>query len=630
MYSRFSIAVLAAFAVGVGCNQPRSLPPLDPRPAEAGMPAPATPPGGGGDAAPRPSTPADPDPAQHCAFGTHLCLGNCVDDSAPATCGTSCEPCPAVKGGVAVCDGTRCAARCPPGQKPCGGECAPEAQSCAAGCAPGFHDCGGLCVDSGKVANCGTGCQSCPAAPPGGVATCDGTACGFSCEAGKRCGDRCGECCADADCTPRAGQTASCDLTTLRCKSACPPGTSDCNGQCIAAGACCKDGDCPPMNGKQGKCDASGHSCQYMCSADTRPCAGKCIAQSGCCDDQSCPGNFACTDNACSSSACKGGFKLCGGKCIPQAGCCEDSECGGNLACLGNVCSKTMCRGGFKSCNGQCIPSGGCCSDGECPGDHACKGNQCSPGECRAGYKSCNGQCIPSGGCCSDGDCPGNHACTGNQCSPDCRSGFKKCGSSCLESSSCCGNSECGTCSKCAGGRCVQESGEDVKNECPFGCTAGQCNACDPKERPTCDGSGNSSRCTGARRESVSCGGRGCVGGNCCGSGQIDCDGRCVAFQSTRCLRSATGGNGPSLRYCDLIKMTDQVFDCGTQKRKMCDQFGGANILAYSEYHFSGNNQASPSLRFFCCVTCQNGTEDQLNQVDRSCIDGMKVQSCRQ
>jgi hypothetical protein len=69
------------------------------------------------------------------------------------------------------------AAKCPHRSKPCGA---------------GFHTCGNTCAANGELATCGSSCTPCQAPPANAAATCDGAACGFTCNTGfARCGDNC-------------------------------------------------------------------------------------------------------------------------------------------------------------------------------------------------------------------------------------------------------------------------------------------------------------------------------------------------------------------------------------------------------------------------------------------------------
>ena len=84
-----------------------------------------------------------------CQAGFHLCAGVCVDDTAPATCGTSCTPCPAPANGLASCDGTSCSVSCDPGYVACSTGCCGcgDVQSDPNNCGACGHSCGGqTCV----------------------------------------------------------------------------------------------------------------------------------------------------------------------------------------------------------------------------------------------------------------------------------------------------------------------------------------------------------------------------------------------------------------------------------------------------------------------------------------------------
>jgi Notch 1 len=485
-----------------------------------------------------------------CGPGTHVCSGKCLPDTSPASCGSSCAACPSVLGGTATCDGKQCQVQCPVGKKPCDAECIAAGQACSGTCQANFHACGGVCVDSTQVANCGTSCTSCPQPPTGGAATCDGVKCDFKCDTGKRCGERCGECCTNEDCAPQTGRTVTCDTAALKCQTACPAGTKDCNGQCIDSVACCKDADCPMMAARVGKCDTSTRKCEYLCAADTQPCAGRCISATGCCDDNGCNGNFACLNNTCSNGACRAGFALCGTTCIAAGGCCDDTACSGNFACSGHVCSRTTCRGGFKSCNSGCIPTAACCTDGDCtsaPAGHVGKcdtsAHTCSY-PCASGTTLCgDGRCISPGpgSCCSDGDC--RDATAGhvpkcdpsfNRCTYPCPSGTAECDGICTSqanlSRNCTPVPNCGPgtqrCANGTWGACIgprsptPEVCNGVDDNCDGNVDEG--NLC-PIAGQTCQRMGSGAACVCNSLFGQPC------GNNSCLTGTFDCSGRnCV------------------------------------------------------------------------------------------------------
>jgi hypothetical protein len=481
----------------------------------------------------------------NCPSGSHLCSGKCASDTSTVTCGSSCEPCPTALGGTTMCDGRQCQVQCPTGKKVCLNECVPEGQPCSAGCDPGFHMCGGLCVDDTKVANCGASCSACPQPPPGGTSVCENSKCDVTCTMGKRCGDKCGECCIDADCPATPGKVATCDPASLRCRTACPAPTKDCNGQCVAGDACCKDSECPMMAGRVGKCDTSMHSCQYACAGNTKPCAGKCIDSSGCCDESTCGGNFACVNNSCSTNACKGGFKLCNQSCIANSACCQDQECVGNFACVNNSCSKAACASGFKNCAGKCIPANGCCVNTDCGTCQKCVGNQCVNQSNNEDLKTeCSDNAI-----CKTGKCDGRGGCANSpngQDGPQCTGECRRCNNGSCDSTSTNGQN-CGSgrrCTsdqrgvlpqdKCQGGTCEPGTVEP----CSFKCTSGSCISC-----PTgnCDPDNNKcligqNTCSGTKVSCLNMGTR--QNGASCGTDRVCSDGVCVG-----CKVGATCGN---------------------------------------------------------------------------------------
>jgi hypothetical protein len=112
----------------------------------------------------------------------------------------------------------------------------PDAQDTSSGdtgltCNPstGVHLCGNVCVSNQSVNNCGpTSCQPCPV-PANGAATCDGSACGISCDTGFVAQ---GSTCVGGACS------ASCELgaTAVTPPGRRFPGTT--SGVSTAAGSC--------------------------------------------------------------------------------------------------------------------------------------------------------------------------------------------------------------------------------------------------------------------------------------------------------------------------------------------------------------------------------------------------------
>ncbi len=141
------------------------------------------------------ATEACDDGSCDCAAGTHRCGTSCVSNTAVATCGQRCTPCPTDPHGTAVCsDGT-----------------------CSITCSAGYHLCGGSCVPNDSTNSCGAACTPCTP-PAHATATCDGSSCGFACVSGwVPCA---GGCCEHCDTTGCTDFTYCSELTGL-CEEGC-------------------------------------------------------------------------------------------------------------------------------------------------------------------------------------------------------------------------------------------------------------------------------------------------------------------------------------------------------------------------------------------------------------------------
>jgi hypothetical protein len=343
-----------------------------------------------------------------CPAGRHLCSGTCVDNASVMTCGTACDPCPAVRDGTATCDGTQCGGTCPSGRTLCMGACLTPDQPCQGTCATGTHVCNGVCVGNNRPASCGTSCTACQT-PLGGTATCDGTNCGFTCNSGKKCGDRCGACCTNNDCPGQSGKVATCDQTTLTCQYSCPVNNpKDCRGQCIASDACCS---------ANGPGCGSGQVCRQGTCVDLKDNGDSCNT-GGECKSQSCVGGHCCNS----------GEKFCDGVCHASGYCCNGTGCpitNGSGACSGGACVLVSCNSGFEASGNQCVPSCGP-TDGKCPAgcgfqDFDCKKQNNQP--CNANVECRDNNCARSTRCCAQGEDFIDGACR-IPCSPE---GAKRC-----------------------------------------------------------------------------------------------------------------------------------------------------------------------------------------------------------
>lgn len=256
----------------------------------------------------------------YCELASHTCLctepgqvvcgGECVAES-PLTCGATCETCPGVANGEAVCEEGACGLACADGYMLCDGKCS----ACPSGAAVlGLACLGDQCVASECAAGheiCDGECAACPQTSGTESLGCDGNQCIITdCPAGtKLCGGTCADCPDD------------------------PSGTTQCSGnQCVLV------------------CSGGYHSCGDYCALDddTSACGPNCQF----CDGD--PNGFAvCENNACGLS-CDTGFKACGGA-------CAECPAGPGIAattCAGSTCVVQSCSAGYTPCSfGCCQPA---------------------------------------------------------------------------------------------------------------------------------------------------------------------------------------------------------------------------------------------------------------------------------
>jgi hypothetical protein len=144
-----------------------------------------------------------------CQTGFHMCgAGECKDSTKPETCGSNCDPCPAIAGGKATCTNGTCGTECPSGQKACQDKCIAADLPCGTTCLDGKNFCHDICVAPTDKTACGPLCTPCPS-PQNGASTCDGTQCSLTCNSGFHlCGDSCK---ADADATACGQSCVACE-----------------------------------------------------------------------------------------------------------------------------------------------------------------------------------------------------------------------------------------------------------------------------------------------------------------------------------------------------------------------------------------------------------------------------------
>ncbi len=161
------------------------------------------------------------------------------------------------------------ASSCTPCATPANGVATCDGTQCGFNCSVGFHLCGNACVANSGVANCGTtSCTAC-VAPANGSAICDGLQCGFQCGTGfHACGSSCAanssaQSCGTSctACPVPASGSATCNGTS--CGIACNTGFHNCGGLCVSNSSVANCGSscvaCPvPTNGTA-TCD--GTSC---------------------------------------------------------------------------------------------------------------------------------------------------------------------------------------------------------------------------------------------------------------------------------------------------------------------------------------------------------------------------------
>jgi len=120
-----------------------------------------------------------------CDAGQHLCGSACKASDDITACGASCTKCTVPTGGSNTCDGTKCGTpSCPNGQQLCGNACIDNNKACNGSCLNNKFLCPDqICRDDTLLASCGQTCQPCAAKTNATATSCDGTSCGYTCNA---------------------------------------------------------------------------------------------------------------------------------------------------------------------------------------------------------------------------------------------------------------------------------------------------------------------------------------------------------------------------------------------------------------------------------------------------------------
>jgi len=379
-----------------------------------------------------------------------------VDDDAPGTCTSWCDPnaalpsgceaCVAIADGLGICaacdpldDACPDGAHCQPADELLGGACVPDGpgipgSQCAAdgtGCMAGLV-CIELLPDTFTcVASCDPAVPACAdpdaqcldvamiddTAPPGqlgvcvaiGATVCDATMAPAGCADGEVClviAPELGVC--GADCDPTLGETA------CRGNAACLPeadGMIDTAPFLAGNGACgtactsdldCGAGTCVLFDGLDvpGLCDATGPTCDpTMPVPCVDPAASSCVALAGETTGLCLPQCFVQDPNACGDPpACHGKTdpQWHSGACIGQEPACDPivQDCIGPQTCT--VVGGAAIGGHAFVCGG----AGEVAAGGDCAGDAAA----CAPGVlCVA--DTCRVPCDPAADDCAAGSC---------------------------------------------------------------------------------------------------------------------------------------------------------------------------------------------------------------------------------
>jgi hypothetical protein len=428
-----------------------------------------------------------------CPTGRTLCNGECVDTTANPlncngcghACGTNqvcasstCQTPPDCRStacvGFSYCD--LASGLCNPGcafdtQCSTNETCDVTTHACV--CKASTHRCSGVCLDNSSVASCGASCTPC-ATDPNGVATCNGTACGLTCNSGsKLCSGVCAAC-------PTANVTASACSGNQCVATTCATGFHVCSGACssnTSVNSCGTTSCTPCATSANGTTTCDGTACGITCATNYKLCGAACAA---------CPTTnvsaSACSGTSCVATSCTGSsYRVCNGACAA----CPTANIG-TTTCSGASCVASTCVNGYHVCSGACasnssVNSCGTTSCTACPtspnGTASCTAAMYCSLTCTTGYRTCGTTCALcptnastttcSGSTCIAATCPtGNHVCSG-QCVTN--NSVQTCGASCTA----CPAGPANSTVSCDGTKCV-----NTCNAPYVACTSGCCTSC--------------------------------------------------------------------------------------------------------------------------------------------------------
>lgn len=265
-----------------------------------------------------------------CPKGNHFCFDQCVSNTSPKTCGTSCD------------------SPCAPNQS-CSdqGKCVCDAKSCPTGCC----DTNEKCITTPSITTCGTGGQDCVACSlKNATASCSDGKCQVEeCTAGK------GNCDINDSngCETPVDTLTDCGQCGKKCPSA-PNATPSCaDGECIYT-----------CTGSYQDCDQNmSNGCESNPNSDVSNC-GSC---GNSCDRPENTNSAVCKSGKCGYDICSIGYSDCNRNasdgCEVKTGGDDLENCGVcGIKCDPPNVNQAVCRFGICAFTGGCVDGFADCS----------------------------------------------------------------------------------------------------------------------------------------------------------------------------------------------------------------------------------------------------------------------------